>query len=102
MGVAMRTDFALGHRPTMAEACEAFSTREMATRHYRADTRRSYSYAIQEYLRHAPELTSADQLDLASVQRYAHELEQRGLHGTAQHVKLAAIKAFITYLEDQE
>jgi hypothetical protein len=47
----MRTDFVPGHQPTIAEACEAFTTRGMLARQYQADTRRSYTRALGEYLR---------------------------------------------------
>jgi site-specific recombinase XerD len=97
----MRTHFAAEDRPTAAEAYAAFISREMTERRYRTETQRSYSHAIREYLQLSPDRPYADQLDLASVERYAHALEQRGLLGTARHVKVAAVKAFISYLEEQ-
>jgi len=48
------------------------------------------------------DLTFADELDLASVQRYDQELQRRHLRASSTHTKIAAVKAFFTYLEQQE
>jgi site-specific recombinase XerD/CheY-like chemotaxis protein len=97
----MRTHFAPDHRPTIEEALETYCALKLGSADYRPATRSSYSRAIREYLGLCSDLVYADQLDLASVRRYCQDLEQRQLRATSQHLKIAAVKAFISYLERQ-
>jgi integrase/recombinase XerD len=69
---------------------------------YRPATQSSYGRALREFLQLCGGLAYADELDLTSVQRYEQDLARRQLRATSRHMKLAALKAFLSYLEEQE
>jgi integrase/recombinase XerD len=69
---------------------------------YRPATQSSYGRALREFLQLCAGLAYADELDLTSVQRYEQDLARRQLRATSRHMKLAAVKAFLSYLEEQE
>jgi len=79
-----------------------FCTGKLAGPDYRPATQRSYARAVAEFRRVCADLTFADELDLASVQQYDQELQRRQLRTSSRHTKIAAVKAFFTYLEQQE
>lgn len=98
----MRTHFAPDHRPTIQGAIQTYCTRKLVSPDYRPATQSSYGRVLQEFLRLCADLDYADELDLASVQRYEQDLARRQLRASSQHLKLAAVKAFVSYLEEQE
>ena len=98
----MRTHFALDDRPTFSEAIQTFCTRKLVSPDYRPATQSSYSRALHDFLCLCADVVYADELDIASVQRYEQDLLRRQLRATSRHMKVAAVKAFIAYLEEQE
>jgi site-specific recombinase XerD len=98
----MSIRFPPSQRVTMMEALDAFSEVEMPSRQYQPATRRSYTHSLRRFLRSAPSLHYVDELDLASVERYQAVMEQCNWRVPSRRVALAAIKAFITYLEQHQ
>jgi hypothetical protein len=56
--------------------------------------------ALQEFLRVCTHLVYADQLDLASVQRFDEELQRR-MRASSRRIKIAAVRALACYLEEE-
>jgi integrase/recombinase XerD len=98
----MRTHFVPDDRPTLERAIQTYCTRKLVSPDYRPTTQSSYGRALREFLQLCVGLVYADELDLASVRRYEQDLARRQLRATSQHLKLAAVKAFLSYLEEQE
>jgi site-specific recombinase XerD len=88
--------------PTTRQALDLFLTREVATRNYSPTTRRTYVHDLQEFLRSLPDDMPTDQLALAQVKQYLATLDRRGLSSATKHRKLAAVKTFIRFLEEDE
>ncbi len=97
----MGTHFASDHRLTIEEAFQLFCSRNLGGSPYRPATRHAYSRAIREFLSLNNMLIHPDELDLASVHRYDQELQRRRLRPSSRHVKIAAVKSFFAYLEEQ-
>jgi site-specific recombinase XerD len=87
---------------TTQQALDLFLTREVAARNYTASTRRTYAHDLGEFLRSLPDDTPADCLTLAQVKQYLAVLDPRGLSSATKHRKLAALKTFIRFLEEDE
>src|SRR5262245_45890136 len=98
----MRTDFAPNQRPTVEEALRAFVTNRLVEPTYRPATQSSYRRTLQEFVRSCGDIVYADELNLACVRRFDQELVQRHLRAGSRHTKIAALKAFISYLEQQD
>src|SRR5262249_6583266 len=99
--LAQETSIASERIPTVTEMFAAFVAHEMPARAYSADTRSAYSRAIRQFLHSCANIHLADHLELESVQHYQRAIEQRGLRMTSVRIKIAAVKAFIRYLEDE-
>jgi integrase/recombinase XerC len=99
--ILRETSFARHYQFTLKEAIQTFCARKLEGPDYRPSTRQSYRKALQEFLRACTHLVSADQLDLASVQHFDQELERRRMRASSRRVKIAAVKAFICYLEQE-
>jgi integrase/recombinase XerD len=97
----MRTHFAPDHRLTIEEALQLFCSRNLGGSPYRPATRHAYSRAIREFLSLNNTCVHADELDLAGVHRYDQELQRRHLRPSSRHVKIAAVKSFFAFLEEQ-
>src|SRR5215831_2380865 len=98
----MRTHFVPDDRPTLERAIQTYCTRKLVGPDYRPATQSSYGRALREFLQLCADLVYADELDLTSVRRYEQDLARRQLRATSRHMKLAAVKAFLSYLEEQE
>src|SRR5579875_2026086 len=96
--------FPKGKRHSLTEAFDAYRLIELPAQNRAATTRRGYTYDIAELLKHldAAGVTAVDQLDLAQLQRYLAHLDSRGLAGSTRQRKVAAIKAWLTYLAGQK
>ena len=87
---------------TVQQALTVFLTREVAARSYASATRRTYTHDLREFLRTLPEDTLTEQLSLAQVKQYLATLDQRGLSSATKRRKMAALKSFIRFLEEEE
>ena len=85
---------------TLAEAFSTFCTVYMPSRNFTQQTRRDYRYDLTEWLAHVA-VTSVKSLSTLSIQRYLSHLDERGLKGATRHRKIAAIKTFLRFLEEQ-
>jgi site-specific recombinase XerD/CheY-like chemotaxis protein len=73
----------------------------LAAPSYRPATQSSYLRAVREFLTLCPDAVYADDLSLASVQRYDAELQRRQQRPGSRHTKIAAVKAFFAFLEER-
>src|SRR5260221_3870905 len=86
--------------PTLEEAFQAFCTVYMPSRNFTQQTRRDYRYDLTEWLGQVA-VTSVKSISTLSIQRYVSHLDERGLKGATRHRKIAAIKPFLRFLEEQ-
>jgi integrase/recombinase XerC len=93
--------FASHYRPTLQEAVDTFCARRLESHEYQPSTRKSYYQALHGFLHASPDLVYADQLDRACVQRFDEDLQRRQWRASGRRVHIAAVKAFIVYLEEQ-
>jgi len=86
--------------PSLEEAFSAFCQMYMPARNFSMQTRRGYRYDLTEWLSQVGQI-SVKSISTLSIQRYLSQLDEQGLKGTTRHRKIAAIKTFLRFLEEQ-
>jgi site-specific recombinase XerD len=84
----------------LEEAFSAFCQVYMPGRNFTAATRRGYRYDLAEWFSHVA-VSHVKALSTVSIQHYLSQLDAKGLQATTRHRKIAAIKAFLRFLEEQ-
>ena len=93
-------DLLTSENPTLEEALIAFCEVYMPSRNLSQTTRRGYRYDLEEWLS-SIKTSTVSELSTQAIQRYISTLDQKGLKGSTRHRKVAAIKTFLKYLEEQ-
>ncbi len=86
--------------PTLQEAFTAFCDVYIRNRNFSMVTRTGYTYDLSEWLAHT-QITYVHDISSQTIHHYLSLLDQKGLKGSTRHRKVAAIKTFLTFLEDQ-
>ncbi len=94
-------DFVTTKHLTVAEAFQSFCEIEMPARNFSMQTRRGYTYDLEEWLAQAQQITYVRDLTTYTIEHYLSQLDSKGLKGSTRHRKVAAIKTFLRYLEKQ-
>jgi site-specific recombinase XerD/CheY-like chemotaxis protein len=98
----MRTDFTLHQRPTLEEAVALFCAHKTGSSDDRPASPHIYSRTLHRFLQLTQDVMYADQLSFADVERFDQAIQQQQLSANSRRIKLAAVKAFMRYLEEQE
>jgi integrase/recombinase XerD len=88
-------------RLTLEGASQWFYERRLMSGAYRPATQDSYRRAVDEFRLVCADVVYVDELTFACVQRYDQELQRRQLRTNSRRTKIAAVKAFVVYLEEQ-
>jgi site-specific recombinase XerD len=88
-------------RLTLEQASQWFYERRLMSATYRPATQGSYRRAIEEFRLVCADIVYFDKLDLACVRRYDQDLQGRQLGVNSRRIKIAAVKAFILFLEEE-
>jgi site-specific recombinase XerD len=96
----MHMDELTTDNPTLQEAYERFCQVYMPNRNFSQVTRRGYVYDLQEWLNQC-DLVRVKQISTNAIHLYMALLDARGLRGTTRHRKLAAIRTFLKFLEEE-
>lgn len=86
--------------PTLQEAFTAFCEVYMRNRNFSMVTRTGYRYDLSEWLAHT-QITYVHEISSQAIHHYLSLLDLKGLKGSTRHRKVAAIKTFLTFLEEQ-
>lgn len=85
----------------MDEAIHWFYECRLMTATYRPATQDSYQRALEEFQSVCADVIYVDELDLGCVQRYDEELQRRQQRLNSRRIKIAALKAFVVFLEEE-
>ncbi len=88
-------------RLTLEGASQWFYGRRLMSAAYRPATQDSYRRAVEEFKAVCADVVYVDELSLACVQRYDQDLQRRQQRVNSRRIKIAAVKAFILFLEEQ-
>lgn len=86
--------------PSLEEAFSAFCQVYMLGRNFTTQTRRGYRYDLAEWLA-TLQVPQVKAISTLTIQRYLATLNAKGLKGITRHRKIAAIKTFLRFLEEQ-
>ncbi len=86
--------------PTLEEGFSAFCQVYMPGRNFTAATRRGYRYDLAEWIG-SLQVTQVKAISTLAIQPYLSQLDAQGLQGSTRQRKIAAIKTFLRFLEEQ-